>query len=318
MNAQQAALATSPDATTSGIIDDVETVTPVVLDAMSKTPDARLREIMEAFVRHAHAFAREVNLTEEEFQYGTEFLNRIGKATTDTHNEGILFSDAIGFSTLICLLNNGQNSKGAANETAAALLGPFWRMNSPRAKNGDCIVRSPTPGPAIFADVRVLDPQGRPLEGVEVDVWHSSPVGMYENQDPTQVDMNLRGKFTTDADGRFFFRSIKPGSYPVPTDGPVGDMLRAQSRHCFRPAHFHFLAFKDGFKTLVTQVFVADDPYLHSDVVFGVTSALVGDYRRHTASETPPAPDVSGEWYTFTYDLIMEPGEAKLPAPPIK
>jgi catechol 1,2-dioxygenase len=318
MSAQKAALATATEAPASGIIDDEASVTPVVVAAMSKTPDARLREIMEAFVRHAHAFAREVNITEEEFQYGTEFLNRIGKATNDKHNEAILFSDTIGFSTLICLLNNGQNSKGGTKETAAALLGPFWRMNSPLTANGGNLVRSTTPGPIIFADVRVLDPHGKPIEGVEVDVWHSSPVGMYENQDPNQADMNLRGKFFTDADGRFFYRSTKPGPYPVPVDGPVGDMLRAQLRHCYRPAHFHFLAFKEGFKTLVTQVFVADDQYLHSDVVFGVTTALVGDYRRHPASEKPPADDVTGDWYSFNYDLIMEPGDAKLPIPPIK
>lgn len=319
MSAQQAAaLASAPEEPTSGIIDDETAVTPAVLSAMSHTPNPRLKEIMEALVRHAHAFAREVNITEEEFQYGVEFLNRIGKATNDKHNEGILFSDAIGFSTLICLLNNGQSSKGAERETAAALLGPFWRMNSPVTEHGGSLIRSPTPGPQLFANVRILDPHGKPIEGVEVDVWHSSPVGMYENQDPNQADMNLRGKFFTDAEGRFSFRSTKPAGYPVPTDGPVGDMLRAQERHCFRPAHLHFLCYKPGCKTLVTQVFVADDKYLHSDVVFGVTSALVGDYKLHAAGETAPAPDVEGDWYSFSYDLIMEPGEAKLPVPPIK
>ena len=127
----------------------------------------------------------------------------------------------------------------------------------------------------------MLDAAGKPIEGVEVDVWQSSPIGLYENQDDTQADMNLRGKFTTDAQGRFSFRSVKPAGYPVPTDGPVGDMLRAQSRHPYRPAHIHFLGFKPGFKTLITQVFVDDDQHLGSDAVFGVTRALIGDYRRH-------------------------------------
>ena len=161
------------------IIKDEASVTAVVLEAMSKAPDARLREISAAFVRHMHAFAREVRLTEEEFEVGCEFLNRIGKATGDTHNEGILFSDAIGFSTLVCLLNNGV---AGATETASALLGPFWRLNSPRTAKGGSIVRSPTPGPALFASGRVIDAKGNALAGVEVDVWHSSPTGAYENR----------------------------------------------------------------------------------------------------------------------------------------
>lgn len=295
------------------IIKDEASVTAAVLEAMSKAPNARVREIAAAFVKHMHAFAREVRLTEEELAFGCDFLNRIGKQSSDTHNEAILFSDTIGFSTLVCLLNNGA---GGPTETAAALLGPFWRMHSPRTANGGTIVRSSTPGPALFASGRVTDLKGAPLAGVEVDVWHSSPAGMYENQDETQADMNLRGKFTTDAEGRFSFRSVKPAGYQVPVDGPVGDMLRAQQRHPYRPAHLHFLAFKPGFKTLITQIFVSGDEHLDSDVVFGVTQALVGDFKRH--EERAPAPDVTGPWYSLDFKLIMQPGEAKLPHPPIK
>ena len=259
-----------------------------------------------------HAFAREVNLTEGEFEYGIDFLNRIGQATNDHHNEGILFSDAIGFSTLVCLLNNGN---AGATETASALLGPFWRLNSPRTENGGSLLRSETPGPTLIANCSILDPSGRPLEGVEVDVWQASPVGLYENQDDTQADMNLRGKFMTDRNGRFWFRSVKPAGYPVPTDGPVGDLLRGQRRKHFRPAHLHFLGFKQGYKTLITQVFVDDDEHLNSDVVFGVTRHLIGDYKRGVGQ----APEgVTGEWFTLDYTFVMEPGEAKLPKPPIK
>ncbi len=303
----------APAAHRSHIIEDQSTLTDIVIDAMSETSDARLREIVAAFVRHMHAFAREVRLTEPEFERGVDFLNRIGQATNATHNEGILFSDAIGFSTLVCLLNNGL---AGATETAAALLGPFWRMNSPATENGGSIVRSPTPGPALFANCRVTDPQGAPLAGVEADVWQASPVGLYENQDQTQADMNLRGKFITDADGRFWFRSVKPAGYPVPTHGPVGEMLRAQNRHPYRPAHLHVLAFKPGFKTLITQVFVDDDERLDSDVVFGVTRQLVGKFQE--GEGTPPAPDVDDPWYRLDYTFVMEPGEATLPAPPIK
>jgi protocatechuate 3,4-dioxygenase beta subunit len=305
----------SEPAQTSGqIIEGVDDVTPAVISAMASAPNARLRELAESFVRHMHAFAREVKLTEDEYDIGIDFLNRIGQATNDHHNEGILFADAIGFSTLVCLLNNGNQG---ATETAAALLGPFWRMNSPRTANGASLVRSQTPGPELFVSCVIRDAQGAPISGVEVDVWQSSPVGLYENQDDTQADMNLRGKFMTDAEGRFKFRSVKPAGYPVPTDGPVGDMLRAQKRHPYRPAHLHFLAFKEGFKTLITQVFVDDDKYLGSDVVFGVTRHLIGDYQRHDVGE-PPASGVKAPWYTLDYTFVMEVGEAKFPVPPIK
>jgi protocatechuate 3,4-dioxygenase beta subunit len=303
----------SPRKFSGSIVEDEASVTDKVLVAMRGAASPRLREVMAALVRHLHAFAREVRLTEEEFETGIDFLNRIGQATHDAHNEGILFSDAVGLSTLVCLLNNGRNG---ATETASALLGPFWRMNSPRTENGGSIVRSETPGPALFVSCRVCDPRGKPLEGVEVDVWQASPVGLYENQDERQCDMNLRGKFTTDSEGRFWFRSVKPAGYPVPTHGPVGDLLRAQGRHPYRPAHLHFLAFKSAYKTLITQVFVDDDEHLESDVVFGVTRHLIGDFRR--GHGTPPSPDVKGPWYRLDYEFVMEPGEAKLPKPPIK
>ena len=298
----------------SGIIGHEADVTGIVLAAMNQADSPRLREIAASFVQHMHAFARDVRLTEQEYDVGIEFLNRIGQATNDRHNEGILFADIIGFSTLVCLLNNGQ---GGATETASALLGPFWRMHSPATANGGSIVRSPTPGPALFVNARVRDLKGQPIAGVEIDVWQSSPAGLYENQDDTQADMNLRGKFTTDADGRFGFRSVKPAGYPVPTHGPAGDLLRAQNRHPFRPAHLHFLGYRPGYKTLITQVFVDDDEHLANDVVFGVSRALIGDFRRHEEGEAP-APDINGPWYSLDYTFVMEAGEAVLPRPPIK
>ncbi len=298
-----------------GIIEDADGVTDVVLAAMAGAPNPRLRQVMAAFVRHLHAFAREVRLTQDEYDLAIDFLNRIGKATNDAHNEGILFADAVGFSTLVCLTNNGP---AGATETDAALLGPFWRDNSPLTPNGGSILRSPTPGPALFVDCRIVDPDGRPMPGVEIDVWHASPTGFYENQDPDQADMNLRGRFLTHEDGRFWFRSIKPAGYPVPTHGPTGDLLRAQRRHPYRPAHLHVLGYKPGYKTLISQVFVDHDQYLQSDAVFGVTRHLVGNYRRHEAGETPPASDVQAPWYTLDHTFVMCPGEAKRPIPPIK
>ncbi len=296
------------------IIETENDVTPAVLKAMEKAPDARIREIAASFVKHMHAFARDVRLTEREWEYGVGMLNRIGPLTNDAHNEGILFSDTIGLSTLVTLMNNGANG---STETAAALLGPFWRMHSPETASGGSIVRSATPGPALFASCRVVDAAGKPVANAEVDVWHASPTGMYENQEEAQADHNLRGKFHTDAEGRFAFRSVLPAGYPIPTGGPAGEMVLYQKREPWRPAHLHFLIYKPGFKTLVTQVFVQGAKYLDCDVVFGVTRALIGDYKQHE-SGTPPAADVKAPWYTLDYTFHVEPGEANLPTPPIK
>jgi catechol 1,2-dioxygenase len=188
-------------------------------------------------------------------------------------------------------------------------------MNSPRTENGGTIIRSPTPGPAIFVNCWVKDQKGNPIAGAEADVWHSSPEGFYEQQDPKQAPMNLRGKFTTDAEGKFWFRSVKPAGYPIPIDGPTGDLLKAGKRHNYRPAHLHFLIFRDGFKTLISQIYTPDDDKLDTDAQFGVTRALIGNYIRHDGPG--PAPDVKGEWYSLDQTFIMEPGKAKLPRPPI-
>jgi catechol 1,2-dioxygenase len=295
------------------IIQRQQDVTDAVLDAFKNTADPRLRKILTALVKHLHAFARDVHLTEDEFEQAVQYVVRLGQKTTDTHNEAVLMSGSLGFSTLICLLNNGNKGQ---TETTANLLGPFWRMNSPRTESGASIVRSPTPGPALFVDCWIKDTNGKPIEGAEVDIWHSSPEGFYEQQDPNQAEMNLRGKFMTDARGHFSFRSVKPAGYPIPIDGPVGDLVRATGRHNYRPAHLHFLIFKDGFKTLISQVYVNDDARLDSDVQFGVTRALVGNYVRHDGP--PPAPDVKGEWYSLDQTFVMEPGKSRLPKPPIQ
>jgi hydroxyquinol 1,2-dioxygenase len=154
--------------------------------------------------------------------------------------------------------------------------------------------------------------------GAEVDIWQSSPEGFYENQDPIQADMNLRGKFTTDKDGRISFRSVKPAGYPIPIDGPVGELLRAAGRHNMRPAHLHFLVYKPGFKTLISQLYDPEDPNLETDSQFGVTRHLIGKYVKHGAAERTPAGDTGAPWYSLTHDFVMESGTASLPKPPIR
>jgi hydroxyquinol 1,2-dioxygenase len=294
------------------IIEKQEDVTTAVLAELKRAPNARFREIMSAFVRHMHDFLREAKLTEQEFHTALGYIVAIGKHSSESHNEAVLMAGSLGLSALVCLLNNTDG----ALETDQNMLGPFWRMHSPITPNGASIVRSPTPGPALFVDAWFRDREGRPVAGAEVDVWHSSPEGFYENQDPVQADMNLRGKFFTDQDGHISFRSVKPAGYPIPIDGPTGELLRAQGRHNMRPAHLHFLASKDGFKTLISQLYVPDDKFIETDAQFGVTRHLIGNYVRHDSGKAP-APEVSAPWYSLEHTFVMQAGPNRLPRPPI-
>jgi catechol 1,2-dioxygenase len=295
------------------IIHDQSEITAAVEAEIARAPDARFREIMSAAVRHLHAFVREAKLTEAEFQQACSCIAKLGQLTNASHNEVVLAAGSLGVSALVCLLNNGRQS---GTETTANLLGPFWRMDSPHTENGGSIVRSPTPGASIFVRIFVYDAAGLPVSGAEVDVWHASTEGYYENQDPAQADMNLRGKFMTDVNGSIHFRSVKPAGYPIPVNGPVGDLLRAQGRHNLRPAHLHFLIFKPGYKTQFSQVYSSDDPNLETDVQFGVTRALIGHYVRHDG-EPAPAADATDPWYSLEHRFVIEAGEAKLPRAPI-
>jgi len=296
------------------ILKSHEDVTADALAVMARTTDPRLRTIMISLVRHLHAFVRDVRLSEAEFREAAAILNEIGQRSTDTHNEAILMAGSLGVSSLVCLLNNGDNGN---TETSQSLLGPFWRLNSPRVENGGSIVRSDTPGDTLLVSGRVVDRSGNPIAGAEVDIWHASPVGRYENQDPDQADMNLRGKFTTDAQGRFWLRTVKMVGYPLPTDGVVGRLLRAQNRHAFRPAHLHALIVKPGYKVLISQVYDPADPHIESDVQFGVTKALLGDFLRHDEPH-PTDRSVTAPWYSLDYTYIMERGDTVLPRAPIK
>jgi catechol 1,2-dioxygenase len=291
-----------------------ENITATVLAAMANTPDPRLREIMTALVTHLHALIRDVKPTDVEFETACQFLVGLGKATSDKKNEVILASDILGASSLITLQNNGNTSNSDQTlgnpQTDPALLGPFWRANSPEFALGQSIARGTE---AQKADQRlevsgtVRDTNGHALADAVVDVWQASPVGLYENQDEQQPDMNLRGRFRTDALGAFYFQSVRPAGYPVPVDGPCGDLLRAQKRHPFRPAHLHFMVSKPGYKVLVTQVFADDDKRLETDVTFSVVESLVGNYKKHA----------SGNYFTLHYDLTLQSGELHFPHPPI-
>ena len=295
------------------IIDSPAELTDAVLAELEGAADPRFREIVGAAVRHLHAFVREVRLTETEFQQACAVIARLGQATTASHNEVVLMAGSLGVSALVCLQNNA--TRGGA-PTTANLLGPFWRQDSPITEDGGSIVRSPTAGDPIFVTAWIADSAGRPVASAVVDVWQASADGFYENQDPAQADMNLRGRFVSDAAGRIRFRSIKPSGYPIPVNGPVGDLLRAQGRHNLRPAHIHFLIAKPGYKTQFAQVYSDDDPHLGTDVQFAVTRALIGRYVSHR-DEAAPDSDVQGTWYTLEHRFVIEPGESRLPRAPI-
>ena len=278
-------------------------VTPFVLAAMQDTDNTRLKDIVTALVKHLHAFIREVRPTEEEFEHGLQILNSIGQASNDAHNEAVLYADILGLSTLIDLINND----GMQGETMSALLGPFYRGQAPECGFGKSIVRSETPGPELILQGRVTDTDGQPIAGASLDVWQASPDGLYENQDAGQADHNLRGKFTTDAEGRYEIHSVKPAGYPIPMDTPAGDLIRAQNRTPMRPAHVHFIVSAPECKTLITQIFSDTDDALLNDVVFGAKRQIVGELvQREDGS------------FVCEYDFVLKPGFPTFPEPPIK
>lgn len=294
------------------LISTLEDVTPTVVTAMAATPDARLRTLMESATRHLHAFIIETLPTEAEFEKALQWIAALGHHTNETNNEVVLAADVLGASTLIDLINND----GMQGETMSALLGPFYRGKAPACACGDCIARSDTPGPKLFFRGKVTGVDGMPIAGAKLDVWQASPVGLYENQDPDQEDFNLRGVFHTDADGSFHFVSVKPAGYPVPTDGPVGELLHAQRRRPMRPAHIHFIVSAPGYKTLITQIFSDTPEALADDVVFGAKQQIVGDFVEHREPH-PDHPDTPSPFYTCEYQFRLTEGESTYPVPPI-
>ena len=243
---------------------------------MDTAIDARLHEVMTCLVRHIHAFAKEVHLTQKEWEYGIEFLTRTGQICNEERQEFILLSDTLGVSMLVDAINNRRPS-GATENT---VLGPFHVKGAPVRSMGDTISLD-SKGESCLYEGRVLGLDGNPIEGARIDVWSDNADGYYDVQQPhIQPKWNNRGIFVTGADGRYSFLGIKPVSYPIPNDGPVGQMLDHLGRHPYRPAHMHYIVTAEGFQKLVTHTFVADDPYLPSDAVFGVKSTLTAPFER--------------------------------------
>jgi hydroxyquinol 1,2-dioxygenase len=276
---------------------DANTITDAVLEQMASTPNPRFRQIMEALVRHLHDFAREVDLTPEEWLEGIRYLTATGQLCSASRQEFLLLSGALGLSSLINKLNQRRSPERG---TEASILGPYYRRNPPAKALGDWLANNPGDAPAIAVFGRVSDAQGRAIANASVEIWQSDETGAYDLQKYDTSVMDLRGRFLTDADGRYYFRTVRPQHYLIPTDGTVGQLIRAQGRHGYRPAHLHFLISAPGHRELVTALFLSGDRYLESDTVFGVTGPLVVDIKENDpACPFPGMPSIH-----FDFQLV--------------
>jgi hydroxyquinol 1,2-dioxygenase len=279
---------------------DETTITKAVLDSFAGTPDARTRTISEALVRHLHAFVREIEPTQDEWSKAIGFLTRVGHMCDARRQEFILLSDTLGVSMLVDAINHRDSS--TATETT--VLGPFY-VDGPMEHPHGADISGAISGQLMLVSGSVLGADGRPLAGATVDVWHADGDGYYDVQNPSLADAAMRARFRTDAAGRFHFWTVRPAAYPIPDDGPVGDMLKAQKRHPFRPAHVHFMIAASGHETLVTHVFAAGDAYLDSDVVFGVKDSLIAAYAEKLAGRASDGTMQDRPFAEMTYDFQL-------------
>jgi hydroxyquinol 1,2-dioxygenase len=275
---------------------DQHTITQAVLAAQRKSPSPRLAQVMAGLVRHLHAFAREVELTEEEWFEGIRFLTRAGQLTDDKRQEFILLSDVLGLSTLVTAQNNAK----PPGCTEATVFGPFFVDGAPRVEAGADIANGAKGMPCdVSGQVRGID--GSRIAGAVIDVWQSDEDGLYDLQHAGGSKIQARAQLVSDADGRYRFRSILASCYAIPHDGPVGDLLRGLGRHPWRPAHLHFKIEARGYERLITHVFRDEDPYLESDAVFGVRSSLLAKWVKHPATATEV------EHHSLAFDFVLNP-----------
>lgn len=280
-------------------------ITRIVLAAQQATPDPRTKTIVTALIRHGHALAREVRLQPDELFAAAQFLKACGDVSDESRHEFILLCDVLGLTMVVDTL--AAEVPDGALETS--VLGPFYRAGAPVEVNGANISRGGNDGEPAHILGTVRDTAGRPIVGAELDVWGTNHNGLYENVDPEQPDFNLRGRFYTDADGRYDIWTVKPVSYPIPDDGPVGDLLRATNRSNMRPGHLHLIASARGFRTIVTELYSDDDPYLHTDAVFGVKPSLVVHYERvDDPDRLGPAARREPIWELHR-DIVLTPGD---------
>jgi catechol 1,2-dioxygenase len=279
-----------------------DALTEKAVKAYSQIADPRLRELTASLIRHLHAFVKETKLTDQEFEIAWTLMAEMAKFTGDERNEYLLLCDVVGVSELIDAINHQR----PPTAVGYALVGPFYRANAPRRKRGESTVSDDTEGKRVRISGRVCDlATGGSVAGATLDVWQAATNGLYENQDDNQPDYNLRGRFQTDKDGTFELVALLPTPYPVPTDGPVGELLRLAKRQPYRPAHIHFIVSAPNFETLVTQVFRNGDPIVDDDPVFSADRNLIGEFRHD-----------NGE-YSLQYDFQLKRGVSTMPKAPI-
>lgn len=266
-----------------------ETLTAEVLRRMENTPDPRLKEVMGSFVKHMHAFVRDVKPTPDEWFKAIQFLTETGHWCKDGRQEFILMSDTLGVSMLVDFLNYGK----ANGATESTVLGPFFVEGAPEMPLGANIAKPGTPGEPCSVTGTVKGMDGKPVAGAVLDVWEAGGDGFYDVQ--KKEGTNLRARFKADAQGQFHFKCVLPASYPVPHDGPVGNMLTATARHPMRPGHLHTIVSSPGYETLTTHLFVKGDEYLDSDAVFGVKDSLIVDFKKGAGGE-----------YSAHYDFVLK------------
>jgi hydroxyquinol 1,2-dioxygenase len=279
-----------------------QTITEVVQRTFDTSGDERFRQLFVCLVQHLHDFAREVRLTGEEWFTAMDFLERLGKISSPTRQEVVLLSDILGLSVLLDKMNQDAGSSA----TDSALLGPFFVEGRPTAANG-ADISGGVAGTPMFVTGRVVDEHGKPIAGAHVDAWHSDGVGFYDVQLTEQLhgEFAMRALLITGDDGRFWFRSITPRYYPVPTDGPCGEILRAANRSIMRPQHVHFWFQADGYRPLITQLFLRDDPYIGRDAVFADVDSLQADFVRHEPGIAPDGTTVEDEFVTLDWTFVL-------------
>ncbi|MFD0914873.1 dioxygenase [Pseudahrensia aquimaris] len=285
-----------------------DTITQAFIDYIGAETDERVRFVVTKLVEHIHDFARETNLTHDEWRKGLELLYAAGEISTPERNEFVLFSDVLGLSSIVDMINSPDTG------TPSSVLGPFHVLGAPDLPVGGDMKRD-NDGDLIVVGGTVTSTDGKPIEGAVLEIWQTADNGLYSGQDEDQPEYNLRARMTTGADGRYLFSTVRPAPYTVPEDGPVGELLRATGRHPWRPSHLHFIAVAEGYRQLVTEVFPSDDQYLDEDAVFGVREKLVMDYEERTRTDDLPddleiKDRIDGPYYKVDFDFVLAPLEA--------
>ena len=277
----------------------------VVANRNAKAKDARLAEVMGAITRHLHAAVKEIEPTQEEWFEAIKFLTSVGHTCNDWRQEFILLSDSLGVSMLVDAINNRKPS-GASEST---VLGPFHVPDAPELPMGADICLDQKGEPMLVRG-RIMGTDGQPLDGAKIDVWQANDEGFYDvQQKGLQPDFNLRGVFRTGPDGTYHFKGVKPKFYPIPDDGPVGQMLQKLGRHPYRPAHLHYILEAPGFETLITHIFDPDDPYIHSDAVFGVKESLLAKFDLISDPEQIARAGFDRPYYEVVHDFVLAPAK---------